>query len=440
MENEEITGPSLTTKICDVLVIGGGPAGSTVSALLVERGYQVTVLEKVHHPRFHIGESLLPANLPLLQELGVAEEVKQIGMEKWGAEFNSPYHTEKPQNFAFADAWDKTMPMAYQVRRSEFDEILIRNAERKGAKVIEGCRAKAVDFLPDNAGVRILAEYEDGRQENLQARFLVDASGRDTFLGNLFKQKRRNPKHNSSALYAHFQGARRLEGKEEGHISFFWFEHGWFWFIPLADGTTSVGSVVWPYYLKSRTKSVEEFFMDTIALCPDLAARLVNAQRTSSVNATGNYSYVCEQTHGSNYLLLGDAFAFYDPVFSSGVMLAMQSAFIGAKTIDTCLREPQKATKALRRFDQQVRHGGKVFSWYIYRITQPTMIDLFMRSGNIFRAREAVISVLAGDIFKKTPIKPSLAAFKSIYYLASLRHATRSWSAWKQRKENIRVE
>ncbi|MHB1641726.1 MAG: NAD(P)/FAD-dependent oxidoreductase, partial [Acidithiobacillus sp.] len=297
MGKDEISTLAPATQICDVLVIGGGPAGSTISALLAGRGYQVTVLEKAHHPRFHIGESLLPANLPLLQELGVAEEIRRIGMEKWGAEFNSPYHAEKMQTFSFADAWDKSMPMAYQVRRSEFDEILIRNAGAKGARVVEGCRANAVEFLPDNAGAIVLARHEDGRQETWQARFLVDASGRDTFLGNRFQYKRRNPKHNGSALYAHFRGARRLDGKEEGNISLFWFEHGWFWFIPLADGTTSVGAVVWPHYLKSRSKPVNEFFQETIEMCPALAARLVNAQRTTDVEATGNYSYACDQTH-----------------------------------------------------------------------------------------------------------------------------------------------
>ncbi|MCJ7837848.1 MAG: FAD-dependent oxidoreductase, partial [Burkholderiales bacterium] len=139
------------TSACDVLVIGGGPAGSTAAALLAERGYRVTLLEKAHHPRFHIGESLLPANLPLFERLGVADAVKAIGMEKWGAEFVSPWHEHK-QSFEFADAMDKSMPMAYHVRRAEFDEILLRNASSKNARVVEGCQVRDVDFLPGNAG------------------------------------------------------------------------------------------------------------------------------------------------------------------------------------------------------------------------------------------------------------------------------------------------
>ena len=439
IKEQQPSGESTAAQACDVLVIGGGPAGSTVGARLAERGYQVTILEKANHPRFHIGESLLPANLPLLHQLGVAEEVDRIGMKKWGAEFNSPYHAEKTQTFLFADAWDKSMPMAYQVRRADFDHILFRNAIRKGAKTVEGCRAHAVDFLSGNGGVLVHSQGNDGRKETWHARFLVDASGRDTFLGTRFKTKRSNQKHNSSALYAHFRGAHRLTNNEEGHISLFWFEHGWFWFIPLADGTTSVGAVVWPYYLKTRKKSIEDFFDDTIAMSPALAARLADAQRVTDVEATGNYSYVCDQTHGSNYLMLGDAFAFYDPVFSSGVMLAMQSAFFGAEAIDACLREPENAAAILKWFDKKVRHGGSVFSWYIYRISQPTMRDMFMRPRNMVRTKEAVLSVLAGDIFGKTPIWPALQFFKFLYYLTSARHIGRSWAAHRKRKNDIKV-
>lgn len=424
---------------CDVLVIGGGPAGSTAAALLAERGYRVTLLEKAHHPRFHIGESLLPANLPLLEKLGVADAVKAIGMEKWGAEFVSPWHDHK-QSFEFADAIDKTMPMAYQVRRAEFDEILIRNASRKNARVVEGCQVQDVDFLPDNAGALVQARHDDGSVETVHARFVLDASGRDTFLGNRFKAKRRNKKHNSTAIYAHFSGAERNPGKAEGNITIFWFEHGWFWFIPLADGTTSVGAVTWPYYLKTRNKKpLEQFLQETIALCAPLNERLQYAQRVSPVEATGNFSYVCDRTHGSNYLLLGDAYTFIDPVFSSGVMLAMQSAFIGADTVDECLRHPRQAAAALKKFDRATRAAPKVFSWFIYRVTNPVMRNMFMDPRNILRAKEAVLSVLAGDVFGKTPIRGPLLVFKGLYYTASLLNFRRTLQAWRMRKHNIRA-
>ena len=422
---------------CDVLVIGGGPAGSTAGALLARRGLKVTLLEKSHHPRFHIGESLLPANLPLLETLGVADQVKAVAMEKWGAEFVSPWHEQSSQTVRFDEAWDKSMPHAYQVRRSEFDEILLRNAQSEGAQVLEGCRVRDVAFRPDGSGAQVHATHDDGSTAQWNARFVIDASGRDTLLGKQFNTKQRNPRHNSSALYGHFTGARRHSGQAEGNITIFWFDHGWFWFIPLADGTTSIGAVIWSYYLKTRDKPVKDFFLDSIAMCPALAQRLEGASLVSEVEATGNFSYSCSQTHGPGYLMIGDAFAFIDPVFSSGVMLAMHGGFVAADTVETCLREPRKAAAALRAFDREVRRGPREFSWFIYRITNPIMRDMLMAPSNVFRVKEALLSMLAGDIYGKTPIWGSLRILKGIYYMLSLGNLKRSWHAMRRRRFNI---
>jgi len=274
---------------CDVLVVGGGPAGSTIAALLAEQGRDVVVIEKARHPRFHIGESLLPANVALFDRLGLRDRVEAIGIQKYGVEFVSPDH-EHRQFIEFVDAWDKSMPYAWQVRRSELDEILFRDAAAKGARTFEGERVREVAFDGDGATVHV--ELDDGGRRSWRARFVVDASGRDTLLANQLRCKEKNKRHNSSALYGHFTGAERLPGKLEGNITIFWFAHGWFWFIPLADGTTSIGAVCWPYYLKSRSKPLPEFFRDTIALCPELEKRLAGAKLVDDrVYATGNYSY-----------------------------------------------------------------------------------------------------------------------------------------------------
>jgi 2-polyprenyl-6-methoxyphenol hydroxylase-like FAD-dependent oxidoreductase len=432
---------AVSVRQCDVLVIGGGPAGSTTAALLAARGHAVTLLEKDRHPRFHIGESLLPANLPLFRKLGVEEEIRRIGMMKWGAEFVSPWHEHK-QVFQFGDAWDKSMPYAYQVRRSEFDEILLRHAGRQGANVIEGCRVKAVDFLkkdPEGNAAVVRAEHEDGRAEDWKARFVVDASGRGTFLGNRFKAKRRNARHNSAAMYGHFRNVVRDCGRDEGNIKIFWFDHGWFWFIPLLDGVTSIGAVSWPSYMNTRGKrSVEQFFRDTIAQCPALDALLKDAELASPVEATGNFSYECDRSHGPGYLMVGDAYAFIDPIFSSGVMLAMNGGFEAADAVDACLRRPAEASAALARYHHVVKHGPKEFSWFIYRVTNPTMRDLFMGPSNIWRVKEALLAVLAGDIFGSRPYRHSLRLFKAIYYAFSLAHLKRSLGAWRRRKFNMR--
>jgi len=420
---------------CDVLVIGGGPAGSTIAALLAARGRDVALVEKTHHPRFHIGESLLPANVALFDRLGVREAVERIGIRKFGAEFVSPDH-DHVSRIEFGEAWDKSMPYAWQVRRSDLDEVLFRHAAAKGARTFEGCRARRVTFDDDGATVQV--ETEGRAACTWRARYVVDASGRDTLLANQLQSKRKNRRHNSSALYAHFKGVERLPGRLEGHISIFWFAHGWFWLIPLADGTTSIGAVCWPYYLKSRGKPLTEFFGDTIALCPGLVERMRGAERVSEVTATGNYSYSSTTSSGERFLMLGDAYAFVDPVFSSGVYLAMQSAFAGLDVVEATLDRPRAAAAARRRFDRSMRRGPKEFSWFIFRVTNPTMRGFFMDPRNPLRVKEAMISLLAGDIHGKTPIWPSIFAIKALYYLVSLGNFGRTWRAWKRRRANIR--
>jgi len=365
----------------------------------------------------------------------VRAEVERFGMAKYGVEFVSPEH-DHPASIEFIDAWDKTLPYAWQVRRSELDELLFRNAAVRGAKAIEGCRVREVRF--DAEGASVDAEIDGGARKSWRARYVVDASGRDTLLANQLRCKEKNRKHNSSALFGHFEGATRLPGKAEGNITIFWFEHGWFWFIPLADGTTSIGAVCWPYYLKSRTKPVPEFFRDTIAMCPALATRLEGAEIISDVHATGNYSYSSSVSSGERYLLLGDAYAFIDPVFSSGVLLAMKSGFAGVEVVEATLDRPREAARARRAYDKLVRLGPRKFSWFIFRVSSPTMREFFMYPQNPLRVKEALLSLLAGDIYGKTPIGFSIFALKAMYYLVSLGQLGRSLAFWKRRRLNIR--
>jgi flavin-dependent dehydrogenase len=284
----------------------------------------------------------------------------------------------------------------------------------------------------------VSARHEDGREATWRARFVVDASGRDTVLANQFDIKRKSKQHNSAAIFGHFSGAERLPGKAEGNITVFWFAHGWIWFIPLSDGTTSVGAVCWPYYMKTRKTNPSQFLLDTIALCPPLAERLREAKLVTPATATGNYSYVAERTAGRNYLMIGDAFTFIDPVFSTGVFLAMNSAFVAADTVETCLDEPRRAGKALAAFDRTMRRGPSVFSWFIYRVTNPTLRDLFMMPSNRFRLQEALLSILAGDVFRGTPLKSRVFLFKVVYYIKNVLNPQRSVAAWRRRREVIR--
>jgi len=201
---------------------------------------------------------------------------------------------------------------------------------------------------------------------------------------------------------------------------------------------TSIGAVVWPYYLKSRKVPVRDFFLETIEMCPSLAQRLKNAELVSEPEATGNYSYSCDRSYGPGYLLAGDAFTFIDPMFSSGVLMAMVSGIAGAEALDRCLRHPEQYEAAMKEFDRIVRHGPREYSWFIYRITNPTMRDLFMAPRNDFRMKEAMLGLLAGDIYGDTPIWKSLRAFKGIYYVFSTLNLKRSLLAMRRRAANIR--
>jgi len=417
---------------CDVLVIGGGPVGSTVSALLAEKGWSVTQLEKDSHPKFHIGESLLPMNLPIFKKLGVLDKVDEIGIRKYGVEFNCESR-DKPTTYYFANALDKNHPYAYEVQRDHLDKMLFENAKSKGVAGLEDMRVVNVEFKEDGSSITE-AKDKDGNLHQWQAKYLVDASGRGTVLGNKFKTKQRSKDHNSAAVFGHFSGVERRQGKDEGNISIYWFEHGWFWFIPFKDGTMSVGAVCWPYYLNSRKVGVEQFLMDTLALCPAALARMRDAKLISPVTATGNFAYRLSEMSGKGYLIVGDAFAFIDPVFSSGVLLGMNAGLHSVDVVDGILRNPANEHKLLRNYKKMVLGGLTTFSWFIYRITQPTMRNMFMGPRNWFRVEEGVMSLLAGDLFSETKVKRPLFFFKIIYSIAYMLNWRVNRDALKRRQ------
>lgn len=424
----------------DILVIGGGPVGTTVATLLSQKNYKVCLLEKARHPRFHIGESLLPMNLPILERLGVLEQVKDIGIIKHGAEFNflNP-STQQWQReiFYFDQAFNKTWSHAYEVKRSEFDKILYDNCQQNGVKVLDNHRATGVDFTSPG---HVIVHYKDpDKQSNsLHARYVIDASGRDTLLSRKYQLKQKNPHHQSSAIFAHFDQVERRIGKDEGNISLYWFEHGWFWMIPLNDGSMSVGAVCWPEYLKTLKSSTEDFLWKTIAMNQAVADRMTHATLLGEVRATGNFAYTSKKMWGRDFMLLGDAFAFVDPVFSSGVYLGMSGAEQAAQTIDQCLKNPHQTTQLCDQLEKRLRGGIREMCWFIYRFTSPVMQRLFMDPRNDWQVESAVVSMLAGDIFDNKAVKKRLRLFYFIYYSHALRMLPSTIKSWLKRRQNIK--
>jgi flavin-dependent dehydrogenase len=404
---------------CDVLVIGGGPAGTTVAAVLAERGRDVVVVEKAQHPRFHIGESLLPANLPLFDRLGIGDEVRRIGLYKPGAEFVSDFHG-KTNMFLFATATHLVATHSYQVRRATFDQLLFDNCRRRGARTVENTRVTDITLTGERPVVTAVGN--DGTTTTWRPRFVVDASGRDTVMANKLGLKAANKRNNTAAIFGHFTGVPRREGAAAGVITVHLVEDGWFWMIPLPDGLMSVGLVGSPSLFKNRKEGIEALFWDAVSNAPSVAERMASAVLTAPLTTTGNYSYTTRSVRGERFLMIGDALTFIDPIFSSGVMIAMTGGVLGADAIDLFLSDEVRGKQALRSFERSIRRGVAELSWMIYRINNPVMRHMLMHPSNKFRMRDGVISMLAGQIFDSgLSTRGPMALFKLAYYSLTVR-------------------
>ncbi len=259
-------------------------------------------------------------NLPLFERLGVLDKVRALGVFKPGADFEAD--NERGYNtYAFARAIGKSPPHAYQVWRQDFDEMLYDHARECGADAREGQEVITVEQQGPRE-TRLDVQTDDGRSYSIQARYVVDASGRDAFMAAKKRLRRKNAEHQSAAIFGHYRGAQRRPGEDAGNISIYSFEHGWMWMIPLPGDVMSVGAVCRPEYLKQRKGSTLEFLTETLQRNPALWRRLEGAELVGNeVRVTGNYSTTRNRWAAPAGVLVGDAFAFLDPVFSSGVYL-----------------------------------------------------------------------------------------------------------------------
>ncbi len=318
----------------DVVVIGGGPAGSTVSTLIAQRGYRVELFEREHFPRFHIGESLIPETYWVLKRLNMLPKMQQSHfVKKYSVQFvNAIGKLSAP--FYFWDNKPHECSQTWQVVRSEFDQMMIENAREHGVLAHEGVRVVDVLFQGDRAcGVTV--QFEGGSRKDVPARVVVDASGQNGLLQNRFRLRIWDPVLNKGAIWTYWQGAYRDTGRDEGATLVLQTadRNGWFWYIPQHDDQVSVG-VVAPYdYLFKGRSDRGQTYEEEVERCPAVKERVANARRTTGYFATKDYSYRAKQAAGNGWVLIGDAFGFLDPLYSSGVLLALRSGEMAADAI-----------------------------------------------------------------------------------------------------------
>jgi flavin-dependent dehydrogenase len=388
----------------DAIVIGGGPGGSSVATALARRGRRALVLERERFPRFHVGESLLPFSLPIFERLGVAEKIRNHGFqEKFGAFFwNEANGTTRP--VVFAEARDRNHPKAYQVKRAEFDELLLRHSASCGAEVREGVSVDEVLFEGGRA-VGVRARSGDSGSETIHGRVVVDASGQGAILSRQLGLRKFDPKLKRAALFAHYADVSWPEGNRPGDILLPIDKGIWYWIIPFSDGTCSVGGVFDSAEVSfSPGASVETRFEEMLAMSPRMIELLRGSRRISGAHGVSDYSSSATRLGGEGWVLVGDAATFLDPVFSTGVFLAMSTGERAAEAIDRALsRKGRVDARYLRAYERQANRMFARFRKFVYNFYDPVFFEAFCAPHPPETIRAAVTTTLAGGVERVSP-------------------------------------
>jgi flavin-dependent dehydrogenase len=388
-------------EIRDAIVIGGGPGGSTAATVLARAGRDVLLLEKEKFPRFHVGESLLPFNLPLFERLGVAGKIRAAGFQtKRGAYFwNEETGGIRPVDFA--TGIDDRHPSAYQVKRAEFDELLLRHAAESGGEVREETAVDEVLFEGERA-VGVIARSPSGKEE-IRARVVVDASGQTALLSRQLGTRKFDPKLKRAGLFAHYEGIRWPEGQRPGDILLPIDRGVWYWIIPFSDGTCSVGEVFEPS-LAAQAATLEEKFDLLLGRSARMQELLAGARRSSRVVGISDYSTSSARLSGEGWALVGDAATFLDPVFSTGVFLAMAMGERVAHRIDRALeKRGSVGARDLAPYSKEVRRLVGRFRRFVYAFYDPVFFEAFCSPEPFDKMRAAVTTVLSGGV-ERIPI------------------------------------
>jgi len=393
----------------DVIVIGGGPAGSTTATLVADAGHRVLLLEREATTQFQVGESLMPGTYWTFERLGMLDKLRQSAFpRKFSVQFFGR-SGKASQPFYFRDNDPHESSMTWQVLRSEFDRLMLDNAREKGAEVIEGAAVREVLFEgapgegQEQKAVGVVADLPGGTQQTFRAPVIVDASGQSALISRRLKISKVEPRLRKASVYTHFEGGQRDAGDDEGATLILQTEKGdsWFWSIPLPDDRVSVGVVgSLDYLLQDRSGSNQEIFDAELAICAPMRERLAGARQLFPVKVTKDFSYRADRIAGHGWVLVGDAFGFLDPVYSSGVYLALKSGEMAAGAICEAIRKGDFSATQLGSFGAEFVSGMEAVRKLVYAFyTKEFSFAEFLKRHP--DCRKGIVDILSGNLYNE---------------------------------------
>ena len=402
----------MTRSEYDVIVIGGGPAGSAAATRLGQRGHRVLLLEKEQFPRFHIGESMLPCAMPLIEQLGAMPRLKAADfLPKHAAEFVTADGSLR-RRYAFADGLVEGPGSAYEVDRSEFDKLLLDNASDHGVDVRQGTQVMRFEIDPAR-GVEVVARAGGDREVSYHAQVLIDASGQSSLVAGKRGLRQMDQDLKNFAVFSHFEGATRYQGDQEGDISVVLIPGGWWWVIPLRNDRTSVGLGGPSRNLRGRTPD-DAYFGEQIAAAPFLSERLAKARQLAPVRSVSDYSYVSREMAGDRFVLVGDAAAFIDPVFSTGVYLGLVGAFRAAEAVSAALTKKNFGRAQFAAYERETSKSVATYRRFVKGFYTPEFVDVLMSPSDWLSLRAAITSLLAGYGVDRFDVNWRVLVFRAI--------------------------